>query len=48
LEAWNENPTPFIWTAKVEDILQKIERARAKMEMIKPGSAQPRGKKASE
>jgi transposase len=32
MAAWNENPTPFIWTAKVEDILQKIERARAKME----------------
>ena len=48
LEAWNENPTPFIWTAKVEEILEKIERARAKMEMIKPGSATPRGKKEAQ
>jgi transposase len=45
LEAWNLKPKPFIWTAKVEDILQKLERARAKLEEIKPGRTQPRGKK---
>ena len=45
LEAWNRQPKPFIWTAKVEDIVKKIERARAKLEEIKPGCAQPRGKK---
>ena len=45
LEAWNQKPKPFIWTAKVEDIMQKIERARAKLEQIKPGCTQPRGKK---
>ena len=22
---WNAEPTPFVWTAKVEDILAKIE-----------------------
>lgn len=27
-EAWNTNPTPFTWTARPEDILTKIERAR--------------------
>lgn len=47
MEAWNQNPTPFIWTAKVEDILKKIERARAKMEEIKPGCTRPRGKQAA-
>jgi transposase len=47
LAAWNENPTPFIWTAKVEEILKKIERARAKMEQIKPGCTQTRGKKVA-
>ena len=26
----NENPRPFIWTAKVADILEKANRARAK------------------
>ena len=45
LEAWNQQPKPFIWTAKVEDIIKKIERARAKLEGIKPGCTQPRGKK---
>ena len=44
LEAWNLKPKPFIWTAKVEDIMKKIERARAKLEAIKPGCTQPRGK----
>src|SRR5213595_1356194 len=45
MEAWNENPKPFIWTATVEDIIKKIDRARAKAEQIKPGSTLPRGKK---
>src|SRR6184192_1871333 len=45
MQAWNENPKPFIWSATVEDIIKKIERARVKMEQIKPGSTQPRGKK---
>ncbi len=45
LEAWNQKPKPFIWTAKVDEIMKKIERARAKLEAIKPGCTQPRGKK---
>src|SRR5947207_2725231 len=45
MDAWNENPKPFIWTATVEDIIKKIDRARAKAEQIKPGSTLPRGKK---
>ena len=47
LAAWNQNPKPFVWTAKVEDIIKKIERARAKLEQIKPGCTQPRGKKVA-
>ena len=42
LAAWNSDPQPFIWTAKLEDILRKIARARAKLESIQPGSTQPR------
>ena len=42
LAAWNEDPQPFAWTAKLEEILKKIERARAKLESIHPGSTQPR------
>ena len=45
MHTWNETPTPFIWTATVEDIIKKIDRARAKVEQIKPGSTLPRGKK---
>lgn len=46
LAAWNENPNPFVWTATVEQIMRKIERARAKLEEMKPGCTQPRGRKA--
>ena len=42
LAAWNSDPKPFVWTAKLDDILRKIERARAKLESIQPGSTQPR------
>jgi len=45
LTAWNDHPKPFIWSATVEEIIEKIGRARAKMEQIKPGSTLPRGKK---
>jgi transposase len=45
LSAWNSRPKPFMWTATVDGIMKKIERARAKLEAIKPGCTQPRGKK---
>ncbi len=45
MQAWNQNPKPFIWTATVENIIKKIDRARAKVEQIKPGSTLPRGEK---
>jgi len=45
LEAWNQKPKPFTWTAKVEEIIKKIQRARAKLEQIRPGCTSPRGKK---
>jgi transposase len=45
MQAWNRNPKPFIWTASVGQIIAKIERARIKMEQIKPGSTLPRGKR---
>ena len=45
MQAWNQNPKLFIWTATIEDIIKKIARARAKVEQIKPGSTLPRGKK---
>ena len=48
LAAWNDNPRPFVWTAQLEEILKKIERARAKLESIQPGSTQPRRRQKGE
>jgi hypothetical protein len=25
---WNRNPKPFVWRARAEDILEKVERCR--------------------
>lgn len=48
LAAWNHNPKPFVWTAKLGEIIQKIERARAKLETIQPGCTQPRRRRKNE
>ena len=37
LTAWNKEPRPFLWTAKVEDIMKKLDRARRKLEELRPG-----------
>jgi len=29
IDGHNQNPKPFIWTAKANDILQKVTRAQA-------------------
>jgi transposase len=46
LAAWNESPRPFVWTASVEDIVKKLDRARQKLEESKPGCTTPRQRKA--
>jgi transposase len=45
LEAWNENPNPFIWTATVESIQAKLAHCRQTLEQIKPGCTTPRSRK---
>jgi transposase len=45
LAGWNENPRPFIWTATVGKIVEKLASARAKLETMKPGCTQPRHQK---
>ena len=45
LDAWNENPKPFVWTATVESIQQKLARCRQTLEQIQPGCTQPRKRK---
>ena len=36
LKAWNEDPKPFVWTATVESITEKLSR-RQTLEKIQPG-----------
>lgn len=45
LEVWNEHPKPFVWTATVESILEKLARCRQTLEQIQPGCSQPRTKR---
>lgn len=45
LDAWNENPKPFVWMATVESIQQKLARCRQTLEQIQPGCTQPRKRK---
>src|ERR1700687_2456717 len=42
LDAWNECPKPFLWTATVESIQAKLSRCRQTLEQIKPGCTAPR------
>jgi len=45
LEQWNESPRPFVWSATVESIMEKIDRARTTMDGIKPGWAKRKQRK---
>jgi len=45
LAVWNEHPKPFVWTATVESIKQKLSRCRQTLELIQPGCALPRSRK---
>ncbi len=48
LEAWNENPKPFVWTATVESIQEKLTRCRRTLEQIQPGCTSPKTRKRSQ
>jgi transposase len=45
LDAWNEHPNPFVWTATVESIQAKLARCRQTLEQIQPGCTAPRTRK---
>ena len=45
LAAWNADPKPFVWTATVESIVEKLSRCRQTLEKIKPGCTRPRMRK---
>ena len=38
LSAWNDDPKPFVWTATVESIMEKVSKCRQTLEAIAPGS----------
>src|SRR6202521_4180111 len=45
LHPWNENPHPFVWTATVESIQEKLTRCRRTLEQIQPGCTSPKSRK---
>jgi len=47
LRTWNEDPKPFIWTATVQSIVEKLSRCKQTLERIKPGWTRPRARKIS-
>ena len=42
LAAWNENPRPFVWTATIKSIVEKLSRCRQTLEKIQAGCTLPR------
>ncbi len=45
LAAWNQQPKPFVWTATVESIREKLSRCRRTLEQIQPGCSSRRSRK---
>src|SRR4051794_22746370 len=45
LKAWNEDPKPFVWTATLESIQEKLTRCRRTLEQIQPGCTSPKSRK---
>ena len=41
LGVWNTDPKPFIWTATVESIVEKLSRCKQTLEKIQPGYTLP-------
>ena len=46
IEQWNPKPKPWVWTAKAEDILAKIQRGQRRLEQSQPGGTQARSGRA--
>ncbi len=45
LKVWNKNPKPFVWTATVESIQEKLTRCRQTLERVQPGCTSPKSRK---
>jgi hypothetical protein len=41
LAAWNDALKPFVWTATVELMVEKLSRCKQTLERIKPGCTRP-------
>ena len=44
MTAWNAKPSPFVWTASVEKIIEKLARCRHRLELLQPGCTKIKGK----
>jgi transposase len=47
MQAWNANPDPFVWTATVESILEKLARCRRRLEQVQPGCTKPKSRRTA-
>ena len=45
LEVLNTNPKPFVWTATIESIVEKLTHCKQTLEKIQPGCTAPRSRK---
>jgi transposase len=45
MDAWNNDPKPFVWTSTVESITQRLAGCRQTLEQIQPGCTAPRARK---
>ncbi len=45
LDTWNERPQPFVWTATIDSIQEKLSRCRRTLEQIQPGCTSPKRRK---
>src|ERR1700758_3545650 len=45
LNTWNESPKPFVWTATIDSIQEKLSRCRRTLEQIQPGCTSPKRRK---
>lgn len=45
LAVWNTDPKPFVWTATVDSIVEKLSRCKQTLEGIKPGCTRARMRK---
>ena len=48
LRVWNQEPKPFLWTATVASITEKLSRCRRTLEQIQRASMQPAAAKKEE